>query len=211
MENRGGVEAAYDALAREYAAKFSDEHGKKPKDREVLARFAQRIGDAAPVWDLGCGPGQTTRYLKDLGVAVSGLDLSQGMVEQAKLLHPDIRFQKGDMLNLAFEDSSVAGAVAFYAIVHLSPDDVQAAFREVFRVLRPGGLFLLTYHAGAGTLHLDEFLGKKVDVDFMFFTTRFISRCLEGCGFERIETIEREPYPGVEYESRRAYVFAVKP
>jgi hypothetical protein len=31
------------------------------------------------------------------------------------------------------------------------------------------------------------------------------------CGFERIEIIERNPYPEVEYQSRRAYVFARKP
>jgi hypothetical protein len=45
----------------------------------------------------------------------------------------------------------------------------------------------------------------------MFFTTDFISSCLKKTEFEKIEIIEREPYPGVEYESRRAYVFAIKP
>lgn len=44
----------------------------------------------------------------------------------------------------------------------------------------------------------------------MFFTTDFISGCLKKSGFEKTEIIEREPYPGVEYESRRAYVFARK-
>jgi len=58
---------------------------------------------------------------------------------------------------------------------------------------------------------LSEFLGKVVDLDFMFFRTDFISRCLEDVGFEGIEVIERDPYPGVEYQSRRAYVFARKP
>ena len=45
----------------------------------------------------------------------------------------------------------------------------------------------------------------------MFFTTDFISRCLKEIGFEITEIIERDPYRGVEYESRRAYVFAAKP
>ena len=76
--------------------------------------------------------------------------------------------------------------------------------------MQPGGIFLFTFHIGEETIHLDEFLGKPVDIDFMFFTTDFISGCLKDCGFERIEIIEREPYPGVEFESRRAYVFAKK-
>jgi len=85
------------------------------------------------------------------------------------------------------------------------------ACRKVFRVLRPGGIFLFTYHIGEETIHVEEFLGKKVDIDFMFFTTDFIYRCLKKSGFEKIEIIEREPYPEVEYESRRAYVFTKKP
>lgn len=44
----------------------------------------------------------------------------------------------------------------------------------------------------------------------MLFDTASISRILRKSGFERIETIEREPYPDVEYQSRRAYVFATK-
>jgi len=74
-----------------------------------------------------------------------------------------------------------------------------------------GGIFLFTYHIGEGTIHLNEFLGKKIDMDFMFFNAHFISRCLRDGGFEKIEIIEREPYPGVEYQSRRAYVFVTKP
>jgi len=45
----------------------------------------------------------------------------------------------------------------------------------------------------------------------MFFNTDFILGCLKEIGFKKIEAIEREPYPDVEYESRRAYVFAKKP
>ena len=85
------------------------------------------------------------------------------------------------------------------------------ACNEIFRVLQPGGILLLTYHIGDEIIRLEEFLGRKIDIDFMFFTTDFIYNCLKKIGFEEIELIEREPYPNVEYESRRAYVFATKP
>ncbi len=205
------IEAMYDTVAKEWAEKFSGEHERKPKDREMLAEFAREIGKERPVWDLGCGPGDTAAYLKGLGVDVAGLDLSEKLLEQARALHPDIRFQKGDILDLEWEDSSIAGIVAFYAIVHFAEEQVGRAFAEIFRVLKPGGPFLFTFHIGDETMHLEEFLGRKVDIDFMFFTTEFISACLKRTGFEIRQIVEREPYPGVEYESRRAYVFAGKP
>jgi ubiquinone/menaquinone biosynthesis C-methylase UbiE len=205
------IKKLYDTLAKNYADAFSDEHEKKPKDQEILLRFSKEVGQKKPVWDLGCGPGQTTNYLKNLGVEISGLDLSEKMLEQAKSLHPGIHFQKGNILELDFENDSLAGVVAFYAIVHFTKEQIGIAFREIFRVLQQGGIFLLTFHIGNKTLHIEEFLGKKTDVDFMLFTTEFVYNCLDQHGFEKIEIIEREPYPGVEYESRRAYVFTRKP
>lgn len=206
-QNLNKIENLYDTVAKEYAETFSGEHEKKPKDQEILHRFSQEIGDRRPVWDFGCGPGQTTKYLKNLGIEISGLDLSEKILEQARTIHPVIHFQKGNILELEFENNSIAGVVAFYAIVYFTEEQVGIAFR----VLQPGGIFLFTYHIGEETIHVEEFLGKKIDIDFMLFTTDFISICLKKNGFEKIETIEREPYPGVEYESRRAYVFAIKP
>jgi len=205
------VESQYDSIAREWAEAFSGEHEKKPKDREILLRFSREIGQKRPVWDLGCGPGNTTKYLRDLGVEISGLDVSERMLEEARRIHPGIHFQKGNILHLTFENDSVAAVVAFYAIIHFNEGQAGAAFREVSRVLQPGGLLLFTYHVGDKTIHLDEFLGRKVDMDVTFFKTDFIVNCLRERGFEKIEIIEREPYPGVEYQSRRAYVFAAKP
>jgi ubiquinone/menaquinone biosynthesis C-methylase UbiE len=205
------IENMYDSVALEYALAFAGEHDKKPQDQAMLQRFARQIKGRGPVWDFGCGPGQTTAYLHGLGVAASGLDLSEKLLAQARASHPGPHFRRGNMLALDFPDNSLAGVVAFYAIVHFSEAQVETALREVFRVLKPGGIFLCTFHVGDQTIHLHEFLGKKIDVEFMFFTTAFISACLKKCGFAKMEMIEREPYSGVEYPSRRAYAFAVKP
>ncbi len=205
------IAGQYDSMATEYAEAFRGEHDRKPKDGEMLHRFAREIGNREPVWDFGCGPGHTAQYLKNLGVNISGLDVSDKMVEQARMIHPDIRFRRDDLLALDFENGSIAGAVAFYAIVHFTKEQAKIAFREIFRVLRPGGILLTTFHIGDETIHVDEFLGKKIGIDFMFFTTDFISGCLNSIGFEGVEKIERDPYPGVEYQSRRAYMFSKRP
>ncbi|WP_028585746.1 class I SAM-dependent DNA methyltransferase [Desulfogranum mediterraneum] len=210
-QNLKAITHMYDTVAREWAVQFAAEHQHKAKDREVLLRFSEDLQGRQPVWDLGCGPGATTAYLKKLGVEASGLDLSAKILEQARNAHPGILFQQGDMLKLGFSDATIAGIVAFYAIVHFREQQVETAFQEIFRVLEAKGVFLCSFHIGEGSIHLDEFLGKKVDIEVIFFPVAFIHRCLKDIGFRQIEIIEREPYPGVEYQSRRAYVFATKP
>lgn len=90
------VAKQYDRIAGQYAEAFSGEHEKKPKDQEILRRFYQQIGNRRPVWDFGCGPGQTAGYLKNLGMEISGMDLSKKLLEQARTIHQEIHFQKGN-------------------------------------------------------------------------------------------------------------------
>ena len=142
---------------------------------------------------------------------ISGLELSEKILEQARANNPEIHFRKGNILELEFENDSIAGIVAFYAIVHFTEEQVGVAFREAFRILKPDGIFLFTYHIGEETIHVEEFLGKKVDIELMLFKTDFILSSLKNRGFKIIDVICREPYPEVEYETRRAYVFAKKP
>ena len=108
-------------------------------------------------------------------------------------------------------DESFGGVAAFYSIIHIPRDSVIDALREVNRVLRSGGTLLLTFHIGRETRHLDEFLGKKVNLDFYFFETDEMKRNLKMAGFEIEEATQREPIPEVEVNTRRAYIFARKP
>jgi SAM-dependent methyltransferase len=205
------IRACYDTVAREYAERFASELAHKPLDRELLTRFASEVRERGQVYDLGCGPGQTTAFLHGCGVQVRGLDLSADLLREARQRHPQIEFEQGDMLALPLADASLAGVIAFYAIVHFSPAGHRRALAEMHRVLRPGGLLLLAFHVGEGTVHVEEFLGRPVALDFVFFTPQGVAGELVRAGFVVVEVIERDPYPEVEYPSRRAYLFARKP
>ena len=50
-----------------------------------------------------------------------------------------------------------------------------------------------------------------MSVDFHFFRPQEMAGSLRAAGFEVEEVVEREPYPDVEHQSRRCYVFARKP
>jgi ubiquinone/menaquinone biosynthesis C-methylase UbiE len=207
------IKGGYDRVAGSYAEQFRDELDRKPFDRKMLDWLAEKVGGLGVVCDMGCGPGQIARYLQSRGAKVCGVDLSPEMVRQASKLNPGINFRQGDMSALnGVEDNSYGGVAAFYSIVNLPRRSVVVALRELGRVLRPGGVLLLAFHVGEETRHLDEWLGEKVSMDFFFFTTEEVKDYLKTAGFELEEAIERDPYPeGVEYQSRRAYIFARKP
>jgi SAM-dependent methyltransferase len=205
------VRASYDRVAREYVERIYDELKGKPLDRAWLDRFADETRGMGRVCDMGCGPGQVARYLHDHGADVFGIDLSPGMVEEAKRLNPDIRFEQGSMLALDAADDSWGGIAAFYSIIHVPREDVPRALVELARVLRPGGLLLLAFHIGKEIIHLDEWWGEKVSIDFIFFEPDEMEGYLRSAGFEIEDVFERVPYEGVEHPSRRAYIFARKP
>lgn len=206
------IQESYDCVADEYARHISSELQNKPLDRELLTRFASRLKGKGEVCDMGCGPGHVARFLHDQGASVFGLDLSSRMLEEARRLNPDISFRQGNMLALDLPDASLAGITAFYAIVNLPKASLPQVFREMARVLQPGGLLLLAHHIGDQIQHRDEWWDRPISMDFHFLQPLATQRDLEAAGFTVEEVVEREPYaPEVEHQSRRAYIFARKP
>ena len=116
---KSNLQAGYDRVAEDYATEFFHELDRKPFDRELLDEFAESVRGKGVVCELGCGPGQIARYLKDRGVEIRGIDLSAEMVKVAGRLNPDIPFSRGNMLALDLGDSSIAAMILFYAIIHI--------------------------------------------------------------------------------------------
>ena len=211
-ELTAAIRESYDRLSGEYARRIFHELEHKPVDRELLHRFAAQVSGRGQVCDLGCGPGHVARFLHGAGVSVFGLDLSPRMVEQARQLSPGIPFGEGNMLALDLPDESLAGIAAFYGIVNIPEDSLPAVFREMRRVLQPGGVLLLAFHIGDEIIRQAELWGQPITMDFFLFQPLMIRKLLEAAGFAVEEIIERDPYPpDVEYQSRRAYIFARKP
>lgn len=205
------TQAGYDTVASEYAEKFKDEMNDKPFDRDCLNRLACEVGDLGPICDLGCGPGQIARYLHSQGVKTLGVDLSPNMVSEAGRLNPEIHFHQGDMLALPDANNSWGGIAAFYCIIHIPREQVVDALLEMKRILKPGGVLLVTFHIGTEIKHVDDWYEKPVDLDFAFYQPYEMEGWLKYAGFELVETLTREPNPEVEYASQRAYLFARKP
>ena len=207
--DKHGIQRAYDAAATEYAARLFHELDGKPIDRKLLDLFAERVIPLGRVCEIGCGPGEVAHYLHQCGVDILGIDLSPNMIAEARRLSPEIDFRQGDVCALPFADNSLAGIVGLYLIVNFRTDDLSKAFDEIFRVLMPEGVLLLAFHIGTEIVHLDEFFGQKVPIDFVLFEVDEIVDLLKETGFEVQEVLIRRPYP--QDIEAQAYLFTRKP
>ncbi len=202
------IRDSYDSAAKAYAEHLATELAQKPLDRHLLNRFAEEARGRGLVADLGCGPGHVARYLQEQGVDVVGIDLSPEMVRVAADLHPGIEFRVGDMNRLDLADASLVGIVAFYSIVHFRPTELGVVFQEARRVLMPGGLALISFHVGDEVVHVDDLFGSPVSLDFQFHVPGVVIEALRCARLAVFEHVEREPYEGAEYPSRRCYLLA---
>jgi SAM-dependent methyltransferase len=186
--------ASYDVVAGDYEVLLRDQLRGSPWDRAVLGGFAE--GLTGPVVDIGCGPGRITGHLAELGLQVSGVDLSPRMVAVAKATHPGIAFEVGSLLEIPRGDGALGGLVAWYSLVHTPPELLPRAFAEFGRVLRPGGRLVYAFKVGDGGKHaLTHGYGHDVDLDVYWYPTEMLAGLLARAGFTETVRIERKAQP----------------
>lgn len=207
------VGGSYDRIARQYAEEFDDELSHRPLERALLGALPELAGlDATPgvVADLGAGPAHVARHLRDADVPAVAVDLAPAMAAVAHHRN-QVPSAAGSLTALPLADGSLAAAVVFYAVIHLDDAGLAAAAGELARVLRPGGVALVSIHVGDEVRHVDEWHGETVDLDFRFLQPDALRRTLLGKGLVVEATLEREPIADIEAQTRRAYVLARRP
>jgi SAM-dependent methyltransferase len=198
---------SYDTAANSYADLLRDEMARLPFDRAMLNLFAEHVG-AGPVADLGCGPGRIAGYLHDRGVDVFGIDLSPGMVEVARRDHPQLRFEVGSLLELDLPDDGLAGALAWYSLVHTPVDLLPRAFAEFHRVLEPGGHLMVAFKAGDEIRHLSHAYGHDLSLDVYWHPPRRMTELAERAGLTEVAMLTR--IAGEHEKGPQAYLLARK-
>lgn len=210
------VRVAYDAVATDYAEAMRDELDGKPLDRALLSSVVE-MARGGRIADIGCGPGHVAGHLATLAADVIGIDLSASMIDIARQEHPGVEFSVESMTDLQQADDSLAAAVLMYSIIHLAPAARDRAFAELSRVLRPGGIALVSFHirsdefAAGEVNHLTTWFGHSVDVEGYFLEPDVVLDELARHGLDIVSIMTRMPHPTVEFPSERAYVIAQVP
>lgn len=92
-------------------------------------------------FDIGCGTGNYTIALAEAGLLLSGMEPSLEMLKVARSRYAEIWWTLGFAEEIPIDDESFSGAIATLTIHHWS--DLSEGFKEVSRVLKPGGKFVL--------------------------------------------------------------------
>ena len=120
------------------------------KGHEKLARWGRsylNIDKNYTVLDLGCGGGRNIEYFLTKADKVYGLDHSETSVKMASEINKKAidtgrcQILVGDVKNLPLEDQSIDIVTAFETIYFWN--DIEECFREIYRVLKNGGQFLI--------------------------------------------------------------------
>jgi len=115
--------------------------------RETLPPLIEAAGLGAgyDVLEIGSGPGHIAAALAETGASVTGIDFSGSMVETARQRYPQLTFEEADAEDLPFADGHFDAVVSNFVVHHLARPE--AVFKEVCRVLKPGGRFAFAVFA----------------------------------------------------------------
>jgi len=118
-----------------------------PEEQFIFQFAAEHIRDRN-VPDIGCGGGRTTRTLRQETRYYVGLDYSEKMIELCRRTWPDLTFVHGDAsdMHMFAADQFDFVLFSFNGIDCISHNNRLKALREIYRVLKPGGVFAFSSH-----------------------------------------------------------------
>ncbi|GAB2688963.1 class I SAM-dependent DNA methyltransferase [Thalassiella azotivora] len=190
------VRASYERVADRYVELGLDNLSPHPWLRAVLTAFAEEVRDLGPVLDVGCGPGHVSAFLADLGVEVSGVDLSPRMVEHARRRRPDLDFTVASATELDLPSAGLGGVLAWWSLFHLPRPALETVVTDLAGALVPGGVLLVGTHVGDGDVVRSEaYDGVPVDWTTHLWQPDDLAAVLTAAGLEDVVRVQWPPKP----------------
>jgi len=151
-----------------------------------------------PVLDAGCGPGRDARELASHNLPVLGIDLSQGMLDEAaertarRLPRGSVRYALMDLRSLELPDKCCRGIWCSASLLHLPRRVAPRAVAELARVARSGApVVILLKRAGGGDLEqFQAYLYGEFGEEqrfFAFYTPEEARQLVENAGLEVVD------------------------
>lgn len=139
---RDELRKSWDTVSESYA-RSRDPTG---SDADLIDSLLDDLPSEPDVLDVGCGDG--ARTLANLPDGAVGLDISRRGLELATEVVDQRLLVQGDMALLPFVAEIFDGLTAYHAVFHLPREEHPGVYEEFHRVLRPGGVVLMTLPGG---------------------------------------------------------------
>ncbi|MCC8981107.1 class I SAM-dependent methyltransferase [Bradyrhizobium acaciae] len=139
--------AAYDKEAAAFAQDWHEQPA--PRDlQEIVGQFFIKGGVTA---DIGCGSGREVAWLSTNGFPAEGFDASEGLLAEARSRYPKLRFTRAELPDLrGIASGSFDNLLCETVIMHLDPTLIAPSVRRMFELVKPGGVFYLSWRVTAG-------------------------------------------------------------
>lgn len=140
----------YDQNSREFAERY--EKALPKKIHELALAF---FSEGAKTVDIGCGSGRDVAFLKSKGFDAEGVDVSEGMLSEARRIHPDCVFHKDTLPDLAgLESGTYANLLCNAVLMHLPEAEIVKGLLNLLRVLEVKGRAVISFR-GPGNVEED--------------------------------------------------------
>lgn len=149
MSTKGQVDELFTKTVEDWARFYNDP---KPatlnaqnlvsRRRFALEMLEAKVAPGSNILDIGCGTGHLAGELMQRGYTAWGVDFSEGMVEYAREHYSRDHFHVGDIERIPFPDNTFDAVMCLGVMEYLEKDE--AALREMWRVLKPGGHAVIT-------------------------------------------------------------------
>ena len=178
------VRRAYGDFAARYIELFGRREQVHPNDLDLIVRHLSRRPGV--VLDVGCGPGHLASHLRSLDVDVIGIDMVPEFIDHAHANYPDALFELASARQLPVPDHSLTGILAWYSLIHFTPDEIGRVLVEMRRAMVPGGALVVGFFDGNELTSFDH----KVVTAYRWPVDEFSAR-LRRAGFAEVERQQR--------------------
>jgi len=176
-------------------------------------RFITMLPERGKILDAGCGSGRDSAFFANEGFNVIGVDLSEKLLEIARIAAPRAKFYSADIRHLSFEKNMFDGIWACSSLVHIKHNEMQSVFNKFYSIMKPEGVLYIHVKKGEGEAYMEEpsIPGKKRF--YSFFTPSLLKKYCENAGFSAIEVIDvglTKAYAGGKHAKEYIDCFAKK-
>ncbi len=159
--------------------------------KEGTDTFIKMLPRGAHVLDVGCGGGVKAKYLLNHGLAVTGIDISDKLLEIARREAPKGEFKELSMYNLDLMTEAFDGAFAQASLLHIAKKDADDIVKKMATRLVPGGLLYIAVKEIREGKPEEEIIKERdygVDFErfFSYFTIAELERFLSNAKLEAV-------------------------